>query len=732
MKNLFLFRYQDKDAIGMHRSLLDLCNPKLLTAMLLGLLFYALTSVVFASESVDVPFAQERPDVKPSSPSILSFSGLQLSLGVDYTYRRPAVQSTFAYVSQSVSDLQVVFDVHQSESVNASQITNSSSVLNDDYVGIELNPNGSQGFSYAFYSNARGARYQTSSENSSYAPQWAASATRTVTGYTVAMTIPLRYIRAQGSHNWSAQFLRFISSTSALSVWAYSDHSTSISDPSYFGSLKGIGIKAETRARPASRIQPYFLGENGSPEAGGSFGRFGVDVSLPIAASSSFIASIHPDYSNVEIDQQTIAPTAFARQVSEVRPFFTQAGSFFGNLYGCDYCPTSLYTPAIPKFREGFALEGASGNLNFAAFDASGTTRTDSAETVNYTANDAKRLSQVSLQRVDVRLPGTSDTASTVGLGYLDKASHLGGYLNVGTDRGTGVSDPKQAIYIEGGPQYQDSTSLFGISYQQVGAQYAPVDGFVAQQDIQGYILFGKHTFNLKPNSAVHDVFALASYVRQWNRSGKLAEALNSEQLKVNFKNLTSVQLATNDLGTVGATGPLLPFNSNGITLGYKTNTNTPSYISFNAGLFYHGMLTSSNYVTNLPIAPKVILSLEVDQNHYFTSAKGEDGLKQGLQRIGLDWQISHNAELSFGGRRIIGRNLPNSFQPLDQSDLNKCRQNAYYPGCLVDAGNLSFAFHLLTARNEFFSGYGDPSSLITYPAFYLKWIRYIGAEKGS
>ena len=37
-----------------------------------------------------------------------------------------------------------------------------------------------------------------------------------------------------------------------------------------------------------------------------------------------------------------------------------------------------------------------------------------------------------------------------------------------------------------------------------------------------------------------------------------------------------------------------------------------------------------------------------------------------------------------------------------------------------------------LTARNEFYVGYGDPNSLSTYPSAYIKWIRYIGAEKGS
>jgi len=34
--------------------------------------------------------------------------------------------------------------------------------------------------------------------------------------------------------------------------------------------------------------------------------------------------------------------------------------------------------------------------------------------------------------------------------------------------------------------------------------------------------------------------------------------------------------------------------------------------------------------------------------------------------------------------------------------------------------------------HNEFYLVYGDPNSLATTPALFLKWIRYIGAPKGT
>ena len=50
----------------------------------------------------------------------------------------------------------------------------------------------------------------------------------------------------------------------------------------------------------------------------------GFDLSVPITQTINFVGTLHPDFSNVEIDQETIAPQEFRRQVLEYRPFFSQ------------------------------------------------------------------------------------------------------------------------------------------------------------------------------------------------------------------------------------------------------------------------------------------------------------------------------------------------------------------------------------------------------------------------
>ena len=117
-------------------------------------------------------------------------------LDTDFTYKRAAGEPTRVYVAQDGSFLDVAFAVTQKESKNASQVTNSASVLNEDYVGVYLYPQGTNGIAYGFFSNPNGARFQTSSENSAYAPQWVAVAKGTPDGYTVTMRIPLDVIRS--------------------------------------------------------------------------------------------------------------------------------------------------------------------------------------------------------------------------------------------------------------------------------------------------------------------------------------------------------------------------------------------------------------------------------------------------------------------------------------------------------------------------------------------------------
>ncbi len=704
---------------------------------------YVLAATMFCvahalgAQGIAVPLLSHEPSMNGVVDASWSGSG-RVPLSYDFTYQRVSGEPTIVYVAQDAAGLDIAFVATQREPIVDRQTTNGSNVLSDDYVAVYLYPKRTQGFAYSFAANPQGARYQTSSENTAYAPQWTAGARTTLHGYVVTMHIPFNLIRTDGSTVWRAQFVRQIVATNATDVWTYSPDEHTDADAVFAGTLTGVDARAPVRRTPA-RLQLYGLGGLTTKANGGDTSRVGLDASLPVTATSSLIATLHPDYSNVEIDQQTIAPTAFQRQYNEVRPFFTQGASFFNSHMVCSDCPQTLYTPAIPTFGQGYAYEGTSGPLDFAAFDAIGTNRIDDAQALTYETSNPYTRFHFDAQRVGVSVPGLTDDSTTLDGGYYDFPLHLGVYTNVGEDRQNGAFGPTSGGYLESGIGYTTPTTTSVLSVQNVGADYLPIDGYVSQNDLYGWEWFTSHTFNFASSFPLHDVFATSFQAHYHNVFGLTDQTDSSEQVNLDFKDLLTVHvyIALQGVGVPALANDagryeLLPFDGNGFFVGYKVSTTTPTYAYYTGGPYYHGHLDAWSYVTTIPLLSHFNLTLEADSDRYLPSFSVEPPTNQWLERASLDWQINRDAEVLFGARRIIGVNLPNAYQLPQWSAPGPCAADPYLPGCFVDASNVSLAYHFLAARNEFYVVYGDPNDLSTLPALYVKWIRYIGAEKGT
>ena len=643
-------------------------------------------------------------------------------LAHDFTNRRAAGEPTTVRIAQTADAILVAFDVVQSEPLEASTVTNLSSVTSDDYVEVELSPNGPLGFQYAFYANPRAARYQTSSENSAYSPPWDAAAVRRPGGYSVTMRIPLSIIRSGGRSVWRAQFVRATVHANALDVWSYDARASSVSDATFFGTLTGVGETSNAAAvRPRARAQIYGLGELTTKANGGTTSRVGADFALPVAPTVSLLASLHPDYSNVETDQQTIAPTAFPRSYSEVRPFFTQAAQPFNATFSCNNCPQLLYTPAIPTFRDAYAAEGTRGPLTFAAFDAVGDGRDDSAEALDYFSSNTRRSEGLSFQNVTVNLAGGArDEVSSMAAGVLNQHTHVGAYLDYGAESGTFVARGSEGTYYQTGFLYSTATAVGVVAWQHLGADFAPLDAYVAQNDVTGPEAYAMRTFPFKAQTILHDV-SISSYGASYrDDAGQPSQNDLSNQVNVDFSNLVTVHAYDSESAVRTQAGAFLPFDGNGGLVGYKFNTATPSYIDFVGGPYYHGKLDAWTYLTTVPVVPKLHVTLETDRNTYFTAYPGESSGTQWLERATVDYQLNRETQFDVGLRRIIGPNLPVSYAPPD-----------FTP---VDASNVTAAFHFLSrgGRSEIYLVYGDPNSLATTPAFFAKYILYLGAPKGT
>ena len=675
--------------------------------------------------TVGIPTLQSPPPLDPSADPAAWKDAAPLTLPWDVQHQRPSSEESTARIATYGANIYVRFDVKQREALMAQQRTNDVGDGTDDEVWIDLWPNGSSGFYYQFAATSNGTHYQYSSENTAYSPTWTSQGAAYAGGFTVTMKIPIAVMRGSGGGGgWKVQFVRIVRSTGERQVWSYGTGQTNGDDVTFAGAMTGMA--AAVASRPKPRVALYGLGTFGSSRSGLTTSRMGGDFSVPVTATSSVYGTIHPDFSNVEIDQQTISPTAYQRSFNEVRPFFTQGANFYEN-FACDACPfvAQLYTPSIPTPRDGYAFEGKQGNFSFAGFDAVGTRRNDGAANIAWRSPDNRW--RISAQSVAANQPGLTDHVDTTGVSWQDN-KHLQAYFDYGSDSGTNVLAGNRAQRYDGGMYYYTNTFGFAASARKVGQYYEPVDGFVQHADIAGYAVYVNQIWLFDKKSGLNSIQFGTFDDRYHGHTGGLNQTDTSFWLDI----LTQSRIDVN--ASVGASylrldsGIFTPISQNGIGVtwhsgtannpgsnGFHGSSSTPTSIVYNTGRFGPGRVDSWVRSSTMRAGPRGTLSLEADD----TRGYEDDGTTnvQWLERLGYSYATGTNSSLAVGVRRIIGT------PPL--LDL------ANRPG-FTGAWNLTFAYHRRTPHDELYFAYGDASQLSTLPQFVLKLIHYFGAEKGT
>ena len=672
-----------------------------------------------------VPTVQTAPPLDPKAELGAWKDAVSVALPWDVSHQRAASQPTTARIATDGTTIYVRFDVKQREALLAQQHTNDVGDGTDDEVWIDLWPNGNSGFYYQFAANSNGTRWQYSSENTAYSPTWTSFGGSSGNDYVVTMAIPIKIMRGSGGGNqWKVQFVSIVRSTGERRIWSYGSAQTNGDDVTFAGALSGM--PAAVASRPKPRVALYGLGTYGSNRPDLTTSRMGGDFSVPVTATSSVYGTLHPDFSNVEVDQQTISPTAFARSFNEVRPFFTQGANFYDN-FSCDACPfvRQLYTPAIPTPRDGFAFEGKQGNLSFGGFDALGTHRNDGAANVLWRSPDNQL--KISAQTVAANLPGVTDHVDTTGVSWQDN-KHVQAYFDYGSEHGTTVLAGNQAQRYDGGMYYYTNTFGFAASARKVGQYYQPVDGFVQHADIAGYALYENKIWLFDKNSWLNSVQFGGFLDRYHGSSGGFNQTDSNLWLDVLTRGRIDVQATIGSSYLLLDSGVFTPVSQNGVGVTWHSGTAndpgsnmfhgssaTPTSISWNSGRFGPGRVDAWFRSSTMRVGPRGTLSLEADDTRGY-----EDGGRtyvQWLERAGYTYAAGPNSSFSLGVRRIIGT------PPI--VDIR------FLPS-FTSAWNVSFAYHKRSPHDELYFAYGDASQLSTLPQLIVKFIHYFGAEKGT
>ena len=672
-------------------------------------------------DSVAIPSTAVAPPIDGTLDSPAWKAAAVVHLGYDLRSHSSAAEVTTAYLLTDGPFLYVGIDAKQSAPVRATEHTNGVGLDTDDEFQVDLWPNGTSGFRYKFTSTPIGTHYQFSTENNSFEPEWWTAGRLVDGGYVVTMKIPLAVMHGTGSGDWRVQFIRYVAVTNDVYVWSWGAAQQNFNDVTYSGALTGLPRLSAQRER--SRVGVYGLGELAPASNGGATSRIGADVSIPLVTGTSLVGTFHPDYSNVEVDQQTIAPTAFERIFNDVRPFFTQGANVYSYPSGvCSSCPgvVEFYTPRIPTPRDGYAIEGERGVFSYGALHTEITGRTDTGDAIDYLS--ANQRTALDFQGSQVDEPGMHDAADGVTFTETN-LTDLQVFARYGNDSGTRVLDGGEAQRYEAGAGWFDAqgASLTAV-VRKVGLYFDPFDGIVQHPDIAGYDVNFAVPFKFATTDRFTEFDVNGDLARYHDNAGALDQTNGGLSASLTTRTLFNLQLSTGSsyvlLPAASAAEPtappvFTPTTQQGAQIGYNLNGLLPSFVGFNRGRFGPGELDSWFRSATIRAGTRGALTFEADDTDQFADSGARN--TQWLERLDFAYQSGPDQSYAFGVRRIIG--VP---------------PQLVFAQPFASAWNLSAAYHRKVPGGELYVVYGDAAALQTSPRFIVKYIKYFGADKGT
>ncbi|HEY7992584.1 MAG TPA: hypothetical protein VID24_00060 [Candidatus Eremiobacteraceae bacterium] len=737
-----------------------------------GLRAVCALAMVLLAETAAVPTSAQLHAAHASSPPTIDaaltdpqWSGGHVPDAVfeDLTTRRPATFSTDVSVLYDDRNLYVAFHCVQSgASIIATQTTNDVGFGDDDFVGVGIDTSGVGSQVYFFETTPRGTRYEQASESTRYKPQWSSRAFIGNGEWTAVLTIPFNAMRIHGGQqNWRINFVRSVAATGDHFSWAYTgvmqDNPIpfwpAAFDARYWPSVTGLTIVSSSSVvRPRPHAEIYGLDSIGRDRhsfaaSNGIFAtqpiRYdGIDATVPLTNTINFVGTLDPDYSNVEIDQQTIVPQEFVRNLQEYRPFFAQGANFIdanGSPAGSVIGQPQLifYSPGVGVFDRGEKIEGTFGKqsfglLNFSGSDSSfGNAFDDTAYGFRHAEGDRSFVYWIDGASVHHGFLGSDDT-NEFGIASRNLGSGFIWLGNVSSEKSDSAFYQGEAHSGYGFVDEQKPNYEVNLGYQDESPNYAPLDGITPNSDIRGfdgYVAFSGTTPAIKTwyFNVVGD--------RLVDRSGAVhqADAIISGQLT--FKNQISLYSLGTQIGELrgydiplgpGCTGPTIgvsfftgfPCYRNGTTqrfelyggaIGYKDGTPTPVDFSYATGPYGGNALKIYSLSTSRPLGSHFSMALEFDGSDENLLPAGTPN-SQFLRRVSLGDSISANTNISLSFRSISGTG-----------------------GFAQPGVDLAASLHQVFGNgSELFVNFGTPAASTTLDRLVVKYVLHTGGGTGT
>ncbi|HWD38258.1 MAG TPA: sugar-binding protein [Fimbriimonas sp.] len=393
-----------------------------------------------------------------------------------------AYDADFIYIAARLDD-------SKSGQIRAQQYQTNVSLQGDDSLSFDLDVSGTATDFSTFQVNPKGATNIQLAGGRAAKREWAgefqAASRITATGWETEMRIPWQVMKLPPAGPKDLRFLfeRFLARTNRSYSNVYLGSGTS-NTPIW----KGVAVPKEIIDR-SIKLLPYAYAGYDSHE--GVIGNMGLDLKTALSDQTQLVASINPDFRNIENQILSLDFSRFQRLANESRPFF---------LEGSQYVGSALFaSQLVPRFDVGVNTYGKLNDKT--SFGALATTQygaqTDIVANGTYApdADSSYRFGVTSLQGEGIHneafLARYQKTFGPWTIFLRDMASQ--------DDKlGYGDNDNAEIFYVGSG--------IFALAeYSRVDPNFNPRLGFFPEVDYRGFD-------------------GLFNYTKPWNH-GPLSEA---------------------------------------------------------------------------------------------------------------------------------------------------------------------------------------------------------------
>ncbi|MEO1515491.1 MAG: DUF5916 domain-containing protein [Bacteroidota bacterium] len=556
-----------------------------------------------------------------------------------------------------------------------------------DGVGVVIDPYSNQNRGYLFAVNGKGAQLDAlianfDNENLSWDAVWESGQSVQGTKKIYELKIPLSsFSYDEDIIHWSFQFYTRDAKDRMYTVWNKFERGFLQFDTRF---LKSLPIENLQPAKTAKAMLIPSLTSNYQKEVESGEDDLQIvpslDVQYKITDGLRLDATLHPDFSQIDVDQQVTNLTRFNIVFPERRNFFVENSDMFTTL-GLAGNINPFYSRFIGASQDillGLKLSGnVSPNTRIGLLNVQ-SEKGNGEAAQNYTVAVAKQQWNkifnttgywINRQQTDgLAFRNEFNRVAGLKMNYLSPNRKWSGFATYSQSFNEELAGEGQAFSVEN--NYQTRTLSFSTKLSSVGKNYLTDIGFVPRiynydalnETVvrEGYTQFSQSVFlNYFPkNQKVIQTIRLAnaSVDAYWDEEGEHFETNAFYNTALFFSNQMSayVNLYHDDIALKYAFSPLrndqliLPgaYQNSAIRMGFNSDYTRRMYgsVNFQTGTFYGGDRQRFGAKAGYRFLP--LLSLEM--NYEYNTLSFEDLGQQNLHLFGLRAEIFFSNKLNW------------------------------------------------------------------------------------